>query len=294
MRVIQPKKAMPVSKKTTMNGKLIAGMVVVSVASLFLLQHSVSGNLMNIGQVKGSVSEVSELPAQEPVVATTELRELTGADFRSIYSSTLPGYPNVRQFTTPPTITGDDQADARIRALAEKRGFVLTGIPSAALVKTDEPLLKGSSDDLMQPLAFADWKQLQKSAKSDNIPLELFSAYRSPERQRELFNERLFARGVTTAQIARGNADSAVDATLSMTALPGYSRHHTGFTADFTCGDGTTIFGASICYQWLKKFNFLHAKEHGWIPSYPEGAGVQGPEPEPWEFVWVGKSKLVQ
>lgn len=294
MRVIQPKKMSASPKKTRINTRVVVLLVVFAALGLFLLQTTISGNLLNLGQVKGTVSSVSELPAQEPIVSSDNIREFTGAEFRTIYSSTLPGYPNMREFSTPPEITGDDQADARIRTIAERRGFVLTGVPVAPLVKTDEPLLKGTSDDLMQPLAFTAWKKLQESAKKANIPLELFSAYRSPERQREIFTERLFARGVTTAQIARGTTDNAVDATLSMTALPGYSRHHTGFTADFTCGDGTYVFGASICYDWLKKHNFLHAKEHGWIPSYPEGAGIQGPEPEPWEFVWVGKTKLVQ
>lgn len=294
MRVIKPYKPGVSKHKKQLDLRLLAGFIVIIGCGLFLLQSKVSSNLLNIGQVKGSVSNVSELPAQEPVHRDGDVKQLTSADFRTIYSSTLPGYPNLREFGTPPDITGDQQADARIRAIAERRGFTLTGIPVSPLIKTDEPLLQGSSDDLMQPLAFTAWKALQKSAKDADIPLELFSAYRSPERQREIFTERLFARGVTTQQIAKGSADTAVDATLAMTALPGYSRHHTGYTADFTCGDGTSIFGASICYQWLKKHNFLQAKEHGWIPSYPEGAGIQGPEPEPWEFVWVGKTKLVQ
>ncbi len=34
--------------------------------------------------------------------------------------------------------------------------------------------------------------------------------------------------------------------------------------------------------------NYRVAKQFGFIPSYPSGAGAQGPEPEPWEYVYVG------
>ena len=34
--------------------------------------------------------------------------------------------------------------------------------------------------------------------------------------------------------------------------------------------------------------NFYNAKRFGFIPSYPDDLNAQGPNPEPWEFVWVG------
>ena len=39
--------------------------------------------------------------------------------------------------------------------------------------------------------------------------------------------------------------------------------------------------------------NFAEAKRHGFVPSYPAGAGPQGPRPEPWEFVYVGVAPLI-
>jgi LAS superfamily LD-carboxypeptidase LdcB len=42
----------------------------------------------------------------------------------------------------------------------------------------------------------------------------------------------------------------------------------------------------------MSKDNYLQAKKYGWIPSYPEGAQQQGPEPEAWEYVWVGTASL--
>ena len=221
--------------------------------------------------------------------AKTTLKTFTGVEFKDLYHSIK--YPNTEPFTTPPEITGNVVADTRIRELADKRGFLLTSIPVAPIVKTNEPLLKGEEDDLLQPLALNSWLQLKAAAKKDGLSMTLISAYRSPKWQRQLFTQRLYATGVTAAQIASGTADNAVNATLGLTAVPGYSRHHTGYTVDLYCEDGTA-FVSSSCNTWISKDNYANAKKYGWIPSYPPGAGEQGPEPEPWEYVWVGTDVL--
>jgi uncharacterized protein with LGFP repeats len=72
-------------------------------------------------------------------------------------------------------------------------------------------------------------------------------------------------------------------------APPGFSKHQSGYTIDFRAsGVGGGAFGSSRLGQWLAADNYAAAKRHGFIPSYPSGAGAQGPEPEPWEYVWVG------
>ncbi len=176
--------------------------------------------------------------------------------------------------------------------MAEARGYHLTSIPVQAIVKINEPLLNG--DDLLQPLAAQAWSDIKASAKKAGYPLTLISAYRSPEYQRNLFTQRLYAHGVTADQVAAGKADAAVQDTLSHAAVPGYSRHHTGYTVDMWCDDKSTSFLTSSCYRWISVSNYQNAKENGWIPSYPAGTSDQGPEPEPWEYVWVGRSKLTQ
>lgn len=112
--------------------------------------------------------------------------------------------------------------------------------------------------------------------------------------QRQLFLSRLRASGVSTAQIANGQADSQIVTVLSQAAIPGYSRHHTGYTVDFVCANGTQTFETTTCFKWLSADNYLNAKKYGWIPSYPDGANQQGPEPEPWEYVWVGVPTLLK
>lgn len=133
---------------------------------------------------------------------------------------------------------------------------------------------------------------MQAAAKKAGYTLSLTAAFRSVEYQRQLFVDRLNA---SAEAIAAGTADAAVNTTLERTAPPGYSRHHNGFTVDFSCGAvGGESFLATGCYEWLSKNNFENAKNFGWIPSYPEGTHVTGPEPEAWEFVWVGRESLLE
>lgn len=215
------------------------------------------------------------------------LKELYGDEFKALFLSVA--YPNTQEITDPPAITGSAAADSRIRQRAEARGYRLSRVPMGAIAKVkDEPRL--DTDDLLQPLALEAWYRLKEAARRDGYPVSLLSAYRSPEYQQKLFTERLFARGVTVAQIANGTADKAIDETLELTAVPGYSRHHTGYTIDLWCEDGSKAFVASECYKWISASKYKNAMEYGWIPSYPEGASEQGPEPEPWEYVWVGNA----
>lgn len=224
----------------------------------------------------------------------TTPKTFTGNQFRDLYRSIVPTYPNTEAFNPLPSISGSTEADIHIRSLAEARGFQPTRIPVTALVQLNEVLVSGEKDDLLQPAAFKAWEAIKTAAKNENIPLALMSAYRSPEFQRSLFLGRLSDKGVSAWKIENNQADTAIQATLGLTAVPGYSRHHTGYTVDFWCEDGSGTFAASSCFTWLHENNYLRAKQAGWIPSYPEGADEQGPEPEPWEYVWVGRDVLFE
>ncbi|MCA9333173.1 D-alanyl-D-alanine carboxypeptidase family protein [Candidatus Saccharibacteria bacterium] len=235
----------------------------------------------------GPVAEVAKQSAA-PETKPGSYKIFTGQQFKDLYYSV--GYPNTQQIQDPISITGNFDADKRIRSIAESRGYKQTSIPQNPINRINEPRLNG--DDLLQPLAADGWTKLKELAKNENIPLSIISAYRSPEWQRDLFLQRLYANGVTPAQVAAGIADKAVNATLVTAAVPGYSRHHTGYTIDLWCEDGSGAFAYSSCFRWIKNNNYQRAKEAGWIPSYPEGTNEQGPEPEPWEYVWVGKGVL--
>lgn len=225
-------------------------------------------------------------PEDDPFsIVKKPLKKLSGDGFKELFQSVA--YPNTQEISDPPPITSNSAADARIRKMAEERGYRLSRIPMGAIVKLEkEPRL--DTDDLLQPLAANAWYKLKDAAHRAGYPISIISAYRSPQYQRDLFLQRLYATGVTDAQLASGAGDGAIANILEITAVPGYSRHHTGYTVDFWCEDGSTSFLTSSCYKWVSADSYQNAMEYGWIPSYPEGATEQGPEPEPWEYVWVG------
>ena len=81
---------------------------------------------------------------------------------------------------------------------------------------------------------------------------------------------------------------------LRVVAPPGYSRHQTGYAIDLASGSyGHNEFEHSEAYAWLTADNFYQAKRHGFVPSYPAGVENQGPDPEAWEFIYVGVDYLV-
>lgn len=290
MRVIEPHQLKGVKKPKTKRKKrtvllVLALILVVTLPALYLFNNRASAPTTDVVKVPTNKEQV---PGQAEAAAPKPIKTFTGQEFKDLYTSIA--YPNIQQLINPPEITGNVLADNRIRELADLRGYKLTTVPLGSIIKIDEPRLAG--DDLLQPLAAESWKTLKEAAKKDGIPLSLNAAYRSIDYQRDLFLQRLYANGTTALQIAQGAGDSAINGTLGLTAVPGYSRHHTGYTIDLWCEDGSYTFASSSCFNWISKDNYRIAKENGWIPSYPEGTDQQGPEPEPWEYVWVGVDAL--
>jgi D-alanyl-D-alanine carboxypeptidase len=240
-------------------------------------------------ELKGVQVEVPHDEYVPPV--KTKLRQFSNEEFRKLYDAFV--YPNMQEVTDPPSITGNLVADERIRKLAITRGYKLRSIPVEPIRKVEGIGL--GEDDLLQTKAIDSWLQLQAAAKKAGLPLQISSAYRSVEFQRNLFMTRVTVRNVTVEKIAAGSADAQIIEELRTTAIPGYSRHHTGYTVDFVCnGIGLGGFIDTACYKWLADNNYENAKKAGWIPSYPPNTGIQGPEPEPWEFVWVGTDAVME
>lgn len=209
-------------------------------------------------------------------------REFDAESFKNLYNSF--SYPNTDQQQVPPQITGNEAADERIRSIAESRGYRLRSLARGGLAEIDQGLR-------IQPLAAAPLKALLDQAAAAGLSMHVTAAYRSVDEQRELFISRL--EGVELWRIAEGQADDLIVGVLGQVAPPGYSRHHSGFTVDLQCGSlGLYSFEDSDCYAWMASDNFLLLKQLGWVPSYPKGADLQGPEPEPWEYIWVGSDAL--
>lgn len=244
-------------------------------------------------QAPSQISTATSVQDLEKVASAQDIkfRFFTGDQFQRLYESL--NFPNTQTIAQAPIITGNQAADARIETIATSRGYKLRSIPVLPIIKTNEPRLQ--EDDLLQPKAYNGWQVLKDMAAKEGVPLQLNSGYRSIESQRVLFTARLKANGGDAAKIAAGQADNAVVQTLLMTAPPGYSRHHTGYTIDLYCNDGSgAAFEKTRCFTWLSANNYDKAKRAGWVPSYPEGAPDQGPEPESWEYVWVGLSQVTE
>jgi LAS superfamily LD-carboxypeptidase LdcB len=264
--------------------RLFTAVVVVLVAAL-------SAGWVQIESRQPTVRRtITDSAGQEPSKVVIRRVILSGVDFRQLWIEALSSLQDLKAHTTKPSITGNPMADKHIQTLAEARGYRLQAESTAQLARLD--------GELVHPAVLAAWQRLVGAARQDGVGLVNNSGYRSVTRQRQLFLSRFQAAGgsrYSSADIAAGRADSLLDRILSTSSIPGYSRHHTGYTVDI--GDRTTgqtfhTFASSPGYAWMSKGNYANARRFGFIPSYPPGAGRQGPDPEPWEFVWIGDLQI--
>lgn len=177
--------------------------------------------------------------------------------------------------------------DAYIKQVAEKRGYRQRGFAREQdLVSFENVQTRPEVRD-----AYVAMRNEMTAEGAGN--LHFVSGYRSSERQRTIFINKLA--GIDPLEIPQGIHDTLLQSILDTSSIPAYSKHHSGYAADFGCGTDALVyeFSQTGCYRWLSSNNFENAKRYGFIPSYPEGAENQGPLPEPWEFVWVGKERLM-
>lgn len=126
---------------------------------------------------------------------------------------------------------------------------------------------------LLTPLAARYWKNMAESAKGAGIELLIVSAFRSVERQAEIFHRKM-ALGLSINDI------------LTVSAPPGYSEHHTGMAVDVgVTGDSQLerSFENTEAFAWLK----ANAGVYGFRLSYPEGNSA-GYAYEPWHWCYKG------
>jgi D-alanyl-D-alanine carboxypeptidase len=201
-------------------------------------------------------------------------KNFSGEEFKNFYNNFR--YDKVNQINYKPSIRGNVAADSRIQTLAENRGYQLRSEATCQCLQTE---------------ANNAFQAMRNEAAKNGLNLQLVSGFRSINEQRNIFNSNLGS--VSNQQIASGQADYLINSILKTISIPGYSRHHTGYTIDLGCGDNNLLrFRNTPCYAWLSANNYYNAKRFGFIPSYPDGASLQGPDPEPWEYVWVGESDL--
>ena len=174
-------------------------------------------------------------------------------------------------------------ADSHIRELTRSRGY----LPQKLMPRN----VSLDSELVIHPCAANDLRKLFSAAYAAGHHLALASGFRSHQKQRQIFLSKMIKRKINVWRISTGDFDRELDAILQYSATPGFSRHHTGFAVDLrTDNRGLRGFGDSEVYAWLSANRFEVARRFGFIPSYPGGLAHQGPDPEPWEFLWVGRS----
>lgn len=233
-------------------------------------------------------AETEPVLAQPPIgsiVAGQQYIQFTGVEFKNFYDAYE--YAFVSPIDTKPLITGTANADAYIQNLAESRGYKLRA-------EAETNRLRQVFGQQLQPEAREAFLALQEAAQTEEgLEIMLVSGYRSIARQREIFSNSIT--GVSVVEIAAGEQDDLLNEILDSRSVPGYSKHHTGYTVDIGCGNYLLddSVAESACFKWLSANNYENAKRFGFLPSYPEGAGNQGPKPEPWEYVWIGQDVLL-
>lgn len=121
--------------------------------------------------------------------------------------------------------------------------------------------------------AYAAYQTMLKEAQSVGLNFEIISAYRSYQRQVELF------------QAYSGiDGESKAD---TYSARPGFSDHQTGLAIDvMKSGYDFDTFYASKEAEWLAK----NAPNYGFIVRYPKDKEtVTGYTYEPWHLRYIGK-----
>jgi LAS superfamily LD-carboxypeptidase LdcB len=194
-------------------------------------------------------------------------------------------YKNVDIIQIKPFIFNNQEVDKRIRKIAEERGYKLRyQAKEVGLVEAEEGYK-------LQPNAKEAWLELKAAAAKDGVILGFTAAYRSFDDQRDLFLTEFKNNLFTPEQIANGKADDYINQVLKSKAIPGYSKHHTGYTVDIEDRSKNnkpgTLFKDSGAYKWLSANNYEKARKFNFIPSYPVGGTDMGPSPESWEYVWV-------
>lgn len=130
----------------------------------------------------------------------------------------------------------------------------------------------------------ADLQQMMADGAAQGLDMYVTSAYRSYERQREVFSAGMQER------LNSGLAPlEAYEDTSTSIAFPGTSEHATGLAVDIIANGYSELDEKQAStpeQQWL----MAHCWEYGFILRYPQDTGdITGIIYEPWHYRYVGK-----
>lgn len=115
------------------------------------------------------------------------------------------------------------------------------------------------------------WSRMRAAAAREDVTLLLISAFRGFARQGAIIQRKL-------------DAGQSWEEILAVSALPGFSEHHTGRAVDLGTPGSTELtedFEQTPAFAWLT----ANAGRFGFTLSYPRG-NKHGLIYEPWHWAW--------
>lgn len=135
------------------------------------------------------------------------------------------------------------------------------------IVRSDDDIF--GREQWMTPQTARAWQAMKAAALTDNVELQLVSAWRSVDYQCELIRRKL-------------ESGQEIENILSVNAAPGYSEHHSGRALDLNtpgCEPLSEAFEQTDAFRWLCE----HARRFDFSMSYPRD-NVYGIIYEPWHW----------
>jgi LAS superfamily LD-carboxypeptidase LdcB len=166
---------------------------------------------------------------------------------------------------------------------------------SQLIGKGNPDIVGDSYTSKMHKDAKAAFLKMKKAAAEAGIQIEVVSAYRSFQRQKEIFEgkyNRFIDQGLTPIQ--------AIEKIIEYSTIPGTSRHHWGTDIDIIDGGATPrpksvlqpeLFHGKGPFCKLKEWLDEHATSFGFYEVYTDNANRKGFKYEPWHFSYVPISK---
>lgn len=154
--------------------------------------------------------------------------------------------------------------------------------------------LVGTSFKMMDT-AYEAFQKMKNEALKSNIQLEVVSAYRSYNRQKQIWNRKY------KSFLAEGLAPiDAIHKITEYSTIPGTSRHHWGTDIDLINGNVTQrpkdvllenhFHGEGVFCQ-MKEWMNENANYFGFYEVYTNNPGRKGFKYEPWHFSYAPLSK---
>jgi zinc D-Ala-D-Ala carboxypeptidase len=167
----------------------------------------------------------------------------------------------------------------RIKSILESLGIALEITSARSLVPFEDAtdltvaeIDERRGEHLLTPAAAQAWVAMRNAAETAGVILRIVSAFRSIDRQAEIFRRKL----------ERGDL---LERILEVNAPPGFSEHHTGRAVDITTEGARPLqeeFEHTAAFNWLSR----QAGRFGFRLSYPRN-NAEGYLYEPWHWCFV-------